>query len=44
MIWVTASIELNHNWTQIRGSDISGLSVRGGYTYINWSQFGAKTT
>ena len=35
MSWTTASIELNDNQTQIRGSDINGLSVRGGHTYIN---------
>ena len=38
-----ASTELNHNQTQIRGSNINGISVRGGHTYINWSQLGAKT-
>ena len=43
MSWVTASTELNHNRTQIRGSNTSGLSVRGGHTYINSSQLGAKT-
>ena len=35
MRWVTANTELNHNWTQIRGSNISGLLVREGHTYIN---------
>ena len=35
MSWVTAGTELNHNWTQIRSSNISELSVRGGHTYIN---------
>ena len=37
------STELNHNQTQIRGSNISGLSVQGGHTCVNWSQLGAKT-
>ena len=35
MSWTTASIELNDNQTQIKGSDINGFSVRGGHTYIN---------
>ena len=35
MSWVTASTELNHNQTQIRGSNINGISVRGGHTCIN---------
>ena len=43
MSWTTTSIELNDNQTQIRGSDINGLSVRGGHTYINLSQFDTKT-
>ena len=28
-----ASIEMNDNQTQIRGSDINGLSVQGGHTW-----------
>ena len=43
MSCTTASIELNDNQTQIRGSDINGLSVRGGHTCINWSQLDTKT-
>ena len=35
MSWTTASIELNVNQTQIRGSDINGISVRGGHPCIN---------
>ena len=35
MSWITASTELNSNQTQIRGSDVSGPSVRGGQTCIN---------
>ena len=30
-----ASTELNYNQTQIRGANVSGLSVRGGHTCIN---------
>ena len=33
-----ASAKLNDNQTRIRGSDVSGPSVRGGQTCINWSQ------
>ena len=43
MSWITASIELNDNQTQIRGSDINGLSVGGGHTCINWSQLDTNT-
>ena len=43
MSWTTASTKLNVNQTQIRGSDVSGLSVQGGHTCINWSQFDTKT-
>ena len=43
MSCTTASIELNDNQTQIRGSDINRLSVRGGHTCINWSQLDTKT-
>ena len=43
MSWTTASIELNDNQTRIRGSDVSGPSVRGGHTCINWSQLDTKT-
>ena len=35
MSWTRASTELNDNQTQIRGSDVSGLSVREGHTCIN---------
>ena len=37
-----ASTELNNNQTQIRGFDVRGLSVRGGYPCIDWSQWDAK--
>ena len=43
MSWTTASIELNNNQTQIRGFDVSGLSVRGGHPYIDLSQLDTKT-
>ena len=43
MSWTTASIELNDNQTRIRGSDVSGPSVWGGHTCINWSQLDTKT-
>ena len=43
MSWTTASTKLNENQTQIRDSNINGLSVQGGHTYINWSQFDTKT-
>ena len=43
MNWTTASTELNDNQTQIRGSNINGLSVQGGHTYINWLQLDTKT-
>ena len=42
MSWTTASTELNDNQAQIKGFDINGLSVRGGHTYINWSQLDTK--
>ena len=35
MSWVMASTELNRSQTQIGGSNISGLSVRGGHTCID---------
>ena len=35
MSWTTASIELNDNQTQIKGSDVNGLLVRGGHPYID---------
>ena len=38
-----ASIELNDNQTQIRDSDINGVTVRGGPTSINWSQLDTIT-
>ena len=38
-----ARTELNDNQTQIRGSDIIGLSVWGGHTCINLSQFYTRT-
>ena len=38
MSWTPASIELNDNQTQTRDSNISGLSIRGGWTCINWAQ------
>ena len=34
MSWTTVSTKLNANQTQIRGFDVSGLSVRGGHTCI----------
>ena len=43
MSWTTASTELNDDEKQIRGSNINGLSVRGGHTCINWSQLDTKT-
>ena len=43
MNWTTANTKLNDNQTQIRGSDIIGLSVRGGQTFINWSQLDTRT-
>ena len=30
----TVSIELNDNQARIRGTDINGLSIRGGHNYI----------
>ena len=38
-----SNTELNDNQTQIRGSGLNGLSVRGGHTCINWSQLDTKT-
>ena len=35
MSWITANTELNDDQTQIRGSNINGLSVRGDHTCIN---------
>ena len=35
MGWTTVSTELNNNQTQIRGSDVRGLSVQGGYLSID---------
>ena len=43
MSWTTASTELNDNQTQIRDPDINGFTVRGGQTFINWSQLGIRT-
>ena len=43
MTWTTASTELNDNQTQIRGSDVSGLSVWRGHPCIDWSQLDTKT-
>ena len=37
------SIELNNNQTQIRGSDVSGLSVREGHPCVDWLQLDTKT-
>ena len=37
------SAELNDNQTQTRGSNISGLSIRGDHHCINWSQLDIKT-
>ena len=37
------NIELNNNQTQIRGFDVSGLSVRGGHPYVDWLQLDTKT-
>ena len=42
MDWTTVSTELNNNQTQIRGSDVRGLSVQGGYLSIDWSQLDTK--
>ena len=42
MSWITASIELNDNQTQIRDYDINGLTIRGGHIFINWSQLGIR--
>ena len=38
-----ACTKFNDNQTQIRSSNISGLSVWGGPTGINWSQLDIKT-
>ena len=38
MSWTTTSTELNDNQTQIRGSNINGLSVRGGHNYMYLSE------
>ena len=35
MSWTTASTDLNDNQTQIKDFDISGLTVRGGFPFIN---------
>ena len=35
MSWITASIELDDNQTQIRDSDVNELIVRGGLISIN---------
>ena len=43
MGWTTASIELNDNQTQIRGSDENGLLVWGCHPCIDWSQLDTKT-
>ena len=43
MSWTTVSTELNDDQTQIKGSNINGLSVRGDHTCINWSQLDTKT-
>ena len=43
MSWTTASAELNDNQTQIRDSDINGISIWGCHTCINWSQLDTKT-
>ena len=43
MSWTTASTELNDNQAQISGSDINGFTIRGGQTFINWSQLGTRT-
>ena len=37
MGWITASTKLNDNQTQIRGSDVNGLSVQGAHPCIDWS-------
>ena len=42
MSWTTASAELNDNQTQIRYSNINGLIVLGGLTFINWLQLGTN--
>ena len=38
-----ANTELNDNRTPIRDPDIDGLIVRGGFTFISWSQLGTNT-
>ena len=38
-----ASIELNDNQTQIKGSDVNGLLVWGGQPCIDWRQLDTKT-
>ena len=38
-----ANTELNNNQTQIKGFDVSGLSVQGGHPCIDWSQLDTKT-
>ena len=43
MGWTTANTELNDNQTQIRSSDVNGLSVWGGDPCIDWSQSDTKT-
>ena len=38
--WTTANTKLNDNQIQIKYSDINGLIVQGGLTFISWSQLG----
>ena len=42
MSWTTANTKLNDNQTRTIGSDVNGLSVRGGQACINYSQLGTK--
>ena len=35
MSWTTTSTEFNDNQTQIKDFDISGLTVRGSFPFIN---------
>ena len=37
-----ANTKLNDNQTQIKDSDINGLIIWGGLTFISWSQLGTN--
>ena len=42
MSWTRTNTKLNDNQTRTIGSDVNGLSVRGGQACINCSQLGTK--